>query len=820
MIRPKSAPMPYAEFKEIFSDSASIYLDYLTFVKPLDGCKVVSIQRIEQLDISSMFRLITTEKVHSLEGLEVWVKGKHISSIQALTIGAARGGVSAIRVSDDGGYLRDHPCLSPHDIQVVSDLRFLIKRLNKFYSSRSFGFKPPSPKDLPELPFQYMQRLSSEQLDAIEGVFRAPISYVNGAPGTGKTRMVLSRCVLRYILTGKRVFLLAPTNNAVEQMLRSILPILEDAGIPLEKVYRLGTSSSVFAEEYPQVVCDTSLEALQTSLIDQRDRLLSQISDSQFKHAELQEEIQTLTGIARVHDALSELFSQLQSSQIEFADAVSSEAQLAQNLKDLKTEFSYAIAKEAKITTEFNACEQLIESIRSKIDTISYRVFKRKKREQLISQLNTLNEDLEKLRLDRTAASIQVQDLSRDYSTIEVRYKASCTVTNRIRRHCVDTLPLMIDEASKGCPHCHPLMRSLLASPKPSLSPLADHFTSIDTTQLVSEQQQLQRTICDLQKELDEILTQLKDVAGKAKSRQRDEALVLCGTVDASLGYLRPPEPNEPHPIAHVFLDEAGYTSLARGMAALSCKVPVTFLGDHKQLPPVCVMDPIPDKDKSVCLWALSVAYLPEFIYGGLDKLYYDHYCRSTEPSFIGVSYFSLNTSYRFGPMLADVLAKHIYSKDFRGNTNATFEVLVLDAPHVAGPMPRTSRSEVDSISEYLRIDPTEDVAILSPYRNQIKLLRQVLPRQYKDSILTVHRSQGREWDTVILSVTDTVKPYFTDSTYPIGRSVLCTAISRTKRKLILACDASVWHTQRNQIIADLIRLARSVDDRPIDPIQ
>lgn len=339
---------------------------------------------------------------------------------------------------------------------------------------------------------------------------------------------------------------------------------------------------------------------------------------------------------------------------------------------------------------------------------------------------------------------------------------------------------------------------------------MSPHFDSLEAESLSVEQTNLQRTIDELQKELNIVLSQLSDISRTVKIQQRDTALVLCGTVDASLPFLSSSGSANSIPISHVFLDEAGYTSLARGMAAFACGAPVTFLGDHKQLPPVCEMNRIHEYEAPVCLWSLSVAYFSEFIYGTMQDLYYANYCKASEPSFRQVGYSSLNTSYRFGPLLARILARHIYSDIFQGNSKSTFEILVLDAPYIQGPLPRSSSSEANSILNYLRSHPSEDIAILAPYQNQIRLLRRTLPQQYKDSILTVHRSQGQEWETVILSVTDAVDPYFTDSDLPIGRSILCTALSRAKRRIIIACDKSVWSEKSNQIISELIRIEHS----------
>ena len=97
-----------------------------------------------------------------------------------------------------------------------------------------------------------------------------------------------------------------------------------------------------------------------------------------------------------------------------------------------------------------------------------------------------------------------------------------------------------------------------------------------------------------------------------------------------------------------------------------------------------------------------------------------------------------------------------------------------------------------------------EDYIILAPYNIQIKRLKSILPSE-KQNILTVHRSQGMEWDTVILSVSDTESAYFVNSKLQIGSQVLTTALSRAKSRLVIVCDVDFWKKQDGQLITDLV---------------
>jgi superfamily I DNA and/or RNA helicase len=109
----------------------------------------------------------------------------------------------------------------------------------------------------------------------------------------------------------------------------------------------------------------------------------------------------------------------------------------------------------------------------------------------------------------------------------------------------------------------------------------------------------------------------------------------------------------------------------------------------------------------------------------------------------------------------------------------------------------------------------SSDYAVLTPYRDQVSLLAKLMPELAdSDRLLTVHKSQGREWHTVIYSVCDIgngVQPWFTDSTNTSsgGLANVNTAVSRAKQHLIIVCDSTAWEPKSAQLISGLIQ-ARS----------
>ena len=172
---------------------------------------------------------------------------------------------------------------SPNDVTVISDLRFLVKRIEHWY--RSYGKKISLPNRCPAIAGPDSHALktqpSEEQKDAIHAALSHPFSYIWGAPGTGKTQFVLARCILAYVQAKQRIWITAPTNNAVEQMLYGVLPVLEEAGIPLENVLRMGMASRAFRSRYPSVCEDASAARISATIDEEILKIEAALSDIQ-----------------------------------------------------------------------------------------------------------------------------------------------------------------------------------------------------------------------------------------------------------------------------------------------------------------------------------------------------------------------------------------------------------------------------------------------------------------------------------------------------------------------------------------------------------
>lgn len=273
--------------------------------------------------------------------------------------------------------------------------------------------------------------------------------------------------------------------------------------------------------------------------------------------------------------------------------------------------------------------------------------------------------------------------------------------------------------------------------------------------------------------------------------------------------------------VDHVFLDEAGYANIIKALPLMSENTPVTFFGDHKQLPPVCEVNDFEitrdETYKNMFLWAQSAIFLDSLFVQSFEYCR-DQFLTNARLSPTQMVQCSLNGTYRFGNNLASVLARFVYTRDFHSlQPKGETQIFFVNGPKVDPLKSRTSINEVIEIKKIvqrLKDQDMNDFVILTPYKNQIRLLNKYLITERNDNkILTVHGSQGREWETVILSVVDTSDKWFVNTKLNLskGLNLINTAVSRAKKNLIIVCDLNYWQNQPGQLISELIRTGRKI---------
>lgn len=777
------------EFRTAAILACEKYYAYLSSLpKGASGSKISVLSKARRSERSSEFRCVLSDPLRFYDTAFVLVRGLEPEYEVEISWSDPISRQVVLTVPHNADTF---DALSPSDITLCSDMKYLVKRLGNYYREHTeLSFSPPMPQPLPPCDFPGLVTPSDEQSAAIDGVFSSPVSYIWGPPGTGKTLVVLSQCLLRYIQAKKRVYLLAPTNNAVEQMLRGILPILKTAGVDLGCVYRIGTSSSAFARQYPEVVGDRALEQEQAYWQERQRTLLLEKAQAESYHDLVAEVAQSISRLSAVLPRLKEL----QAHHAASAERLTFDMQ---QLAHLQAQLSAAVENLNSTAAALGSIEQQMTRCARQLRRCKIIPFFSRRESALTLRFSELEAENSELQQKAAALHSTQTELQNEIKPLESSVAALEAAVAADRKE-ESALLKMIAYTGDPDAAADILEKSLLAK--------QNRQKQLHSADL--------RPLDIIDAELSEAQEAMQNLEGRSKLRQRNSALVLASTVDSAL---RDFPPKEGNPISHVFLDEAGYTSIVRGMVAFFCNCPVTFLGDHKQLSPICESNRIAPPEMEVSLFSVPVVYL-DTVLSGTPSDIYDLYLglekskKDISPTAKQFSFYSLRYSYRFSNRLASLLSELTYRESFFGLPEAPFEIIVLDAPG-NGNGARTSSAEAAAIHRFL-LDHTNEIgsyAILSPYVSQVKLLRKAL--RCPELVTTVHRAQGQEYDTVILSIADgfASPPWFTSSALPQGRRVLNTAVSRAKQRLILCCDVSYWQTQETQLISQLLSIADQV---------
>lgn len=597
------------------------------------------------------------------------------------------------------------------EVNLIVDLKWLITRTKTYYEDFGdlIGFPEPSEKkDIDEDSIQFPKGMepSDQQKEAVKTILSSDLSYVWGAPGTGKTQFVLATAMMELLREGKRVAIFAPTNNAVEQVLRGLLKIIEREDpdgtiINIKKdILRLGMATTDFIKEYPDVCENRAV----------RGKLLSKL-----KTIFMLEEVI----FERKCDVLKAHFDEID-----------------------------VLMGEEYPEAGYFGKKKVMRQVRIYIKEIK----------AILSQ------------------SESYRHLTDDFDEYNVHTKAKI------------------------------IADALYNRPRPALE--------IEMYEKMTNE------------ELEELMIPLAEEAEKLKesdsSKKAEEAKVLAMTPQVFMGRFAPvPDIKGVMWLNadHIFIDEVGYCNLINVLPLFAAGVPVTMLGDHLQLPPVCTIDREVlvggiKNDNSMrygFMWDIPALFAESFLSKGIEWLQ-DAYLEESDPEFELTERADLTISHRFGNNFAEILDECIY---LNGITGVSQYPLVIECLNAVGGKreTRANQEEARIISKFLVENPMEEdeYVILTPYKAQVNLLKNSLP-EARENVLTVHGSQGREWDTVILSVADNgsvereVPLRFTSTAdeMAIGRKVINTAVSRAKKNLIVVCDKEFWSAKEGELIGRL----------------
>lgn len=649
-------------------------------------------------------------------------------------------------------------------LKVISDLKFLVENVKKWFEVNSILGVPPKSSciDYNYQKYEVYNNLlaipNEQQIRAINLIFNKPFTYIWGPPGTGKTRCVLTYSILPYIFENKKVVVLAPTNNSLEQILSALIENIDKIGIQREKILRIGTASNKFAEMYPEV-CEISglnkqIKELKNQIAIKRDIL-------EFRLGKVK-----LNSLNMMILHINEMNKYI----IERDDILIKVNRLRKELKEL-------IATTNSLTHKFKVLFSKKNNYESDIEKLSAEL------KELEPEAKIVEEKIE-LNLTKIKA---IDSNNKEINLI----KNDINFTNYLnKQNEINNLILLIEEDLNQKEH-------------------------LDIEYLRYADNDINKLIETDQKDL----VKLEKLTIEEKIKNVN---IIGITIDSFISRFR----DKGLFADHYFLDEAGYVSIVKALTIFCQKSPITFLGDHKQLPPICEMnveDITHPDNREIILWTKRAIYLDLLFNQNIENPIAE-YIQNHEHTISILSKSDLIKTHRFGQNLAEILDDFIYKNGFHSydyeSKNNNFEIYHIDAVLLKESSKRENEAEAEAIKKIVLNHKFGDFIILSPYNAQVKLIGTKLPEHRRNmKIISIHKSQGREWETVIISVTDNRKgkaPFFTDFDYNkqnhISSQVLNTAISRAKMRLILVCDYNFWINKKSQFIAKLLEKSQPLN--------
>lgn len=792
--------MTVEEVRNIAINSSQTYLDYLK--KTDKGTEIISVHKIYYITdkkSSSQIELHLSKKLFDTEAvfIHLLTNDKKFDSSQINIIEYDRD-KNILLIKPTPSVVSNFENLRAADIEIISDLTFLISRVKAWFEENGGNIAIPDKPSVLKNTFSKIEYLdcflpSQNQKESLLNIFSNPFSYIWGAPGTGKTQFVLAYAIMHYIRNSRKVVIIAPTNNAIEQVLRGVIKMTDKAGIDRKKILRLGIPSKKFATDYPEV-CE---ERGKLKRLQEFEKQLASYRVAS-KNIQYRQELTGLLLKIKETDDMSSIIRKKEQTDNQLSQLNRGIKQITKEIDNTKSNIDSLLSQKKRLEV--------------KRDSFFYRT------KRFLSGTYTIEESIENLEKDMDNLQVKFAKLNDDKQDIEQKFMQlkveAAKYTNQLDNQKKKVLSLIRVNSHLASHFTHTI--SNLNNSKTDFN--KDEIIGIIESEL--EKVDLNTTIIRNHSS-EEILLKIeeyKEAISKIEVGQEilKNVQVTACTLDGYIGRYTKERINADH----LFLDEAGYANIIKALTLFNNSVPITFLGDHMQLPPVCEIN---DRDirndeslRDMFVWSQSAIYVENMFNKSKDEMLNAYLSGYDLKNKVLVTS-QLNTTYRFGSSLSSILAQHVYDGNFTSTDgdNQT-KIYYIHASKEEGLKSRVSNNEclaIKNIVQYLKQNGKNEFSILTPYTRQVKLLGNYMPDERNNlKIMTVHKSQGQEWDVVILSVVDTYDKWFVDSQNKMskGLNLVNTAVSRAKQMLIIVCDETYWLHQKGQLITDLMKNAYS----------
>lgn len=277
----------------------------------------------------------------------------------------------------------------------------------------------------------------------------------------------------------------------------------------------------------------------------------------------------------------------------------------------------------------------------------------------------------------------------------------------------------------------------------------------------------------------------IKDIKPRAEEFLKEYPVVLSTTYSAKSCI------SKDMVFDFVIMDEASQVDIKTGALALSCAMNAVIVGDDKQLPNVV------SREEALALNGIQTTYSVDDRYNAVTH----SFLQSCTEIFKDAPVTLLREHYRCHPKIIEFCNQRFYNGELVAMTTDNDEENVLQVVRTAkGNHARGhfNQREIDVVKQEVMPEFTDagSVGIITPYRDQANEVNKTLGQ---DIASTVHKYQGRECDTIIMSTVDNEPTEFSDDA-----NLLNVAISRAKTHLCIVTNGNEMPQETNlaQLIA------------------
>ena len=264
----------------------------------------------------------------------------------------------------------------------------------------------------------------------------------------------------------------------------------------------------------------------------------------------------------------------------------------------------------------------------------------------------------------------------------------------------------------------------------------------------------------------------IKDLRLKAQKFLKEYPIVLSSTYKSNTNI------GPDYVFDYVIMDEASQIDIKTGALALSCAMNAVIVGDDKQLPNVV------NQEEALVLNAIKATYNVDNCYNAVTH----SFLKSCLEIFKEAPITLLREHYRCHPKIIEFCNQQFYDGELismttdSGEDNVLQVVRTVKGNHARGHF---NQREIDVIIEEVlpKYIDKGSLGIITPYREQAQAINKILKQ---DIASTVHKYQGRECDTIIMSMVDNNPTAFSDDA-----NLFNVAISRAKTHLCVVTNGN-----------------------------